>query len=374
MPNTTSDVTIIGAGIAGISAAFHLAEAGICDVTVLEEEHGPGMKSSGRSGSMLMKSRENMPKIAMSLYSYDWYMNFPDRFDERLDFTRTGFLSLVDEDTADRLRREHALRLSMGVPSELLTPEQISDVCPGIQPEGLEFGVICEDDGVINPSQIMGAMLHSARQKGVRFLFGDSVHASWKDASGRFVIDSDGGRTTSHTLVIAGGTNARKMGLWFDEELPILNRRRSLFFGHCPSANFQGGPMVEEASREWYYRGLGGSTVMLGMGLEPADVQLDEPNEPVLAELRAALTARAPDLAGFTVESGVAGIRQLTPDILPIVGPARKTENLHFSCGWGGEGVMHAPAGGVMLVGNILGTPPAELPWRDVLPVRFGSD
>ena len=58
---------------------------------------------------------------------------------------------------------------------------------------------------------------------------------------------------------------------------------------------------------------------------------------------------RAPLLAEAGVQSGWAGLRPLTPDEDPILGPAPHLVGLYNDCGWGGQGIMLAPAGGLLL-------------------------
>src|ERR1043165_3489818 len=105
----SSDVVIIGAGIQGLSAAYNIALGGTKSVTLVETQDHAGKGSSSRSGSMLMKSRENAPKIALSLYSYSRFMNFKEEFGESLLFRKTGFLSAVPPVQAERYKREHTL-------------------------------------------------------------------------------------------------------------------------------------------------------------------------------------------------------------------------------------------------------------------------
>ena len=63
---------------------------------------------------------------------------------------------------------------------------------------------------------------------------------------------------------------------------------------------------------------------------------------------------RAPPLAEATVVSGWAGLRPLTPDDDPILGEAPHLEGFFNDCGWGGHGVMTAPAGGMVLADLIV--------------------
>ena len=61
------------------------------------------------------------------------------------------------------------------------------------------------------------------------------------------------------------------------------------------------------------------------------------------------LSFRAPRLGKVKVEHGWAGIRALTPDQLPILGPVLEVQGFINCCGWSGYGVMHAPIAGQLI-------------------------
>jgi sarcosine oxidase subunit beta len=346
---TTCDVVVIGAGVQGLSAAYNIALNGTKSVTVVETHDLAGRGSSSRSGSMLMKSRENIPKIALSLYSYARFMNFAAEFGERLTFRRTGFLSAVPPSQASRYEREHALRLSMGVTSERLTPDEMRKLAPGLYTEDLAFGIFGPEDGEILPAQILSAYERAGRALGVTYAFGERA-TDIVTVGGRVVAV----RTTLRDIpcawiVNAGGADAKEVGGWVGVTLPIENRRRSLYTAFSRHPEFQNGPMVEDAQIEWYYRPLGENRVLIGMGREADGGPTDGPNLAFLPTVRIAAAHRAPTLADFEVLDGTSGMRPLTPDILPIVGPVDGLSGLINSCGWGGEGIMHSPAGGSLV-------------------------
>jgi sarcosine oxidase subunit beta len=58
---------------------------------------------------------------------------------------------------------------------------------------------------------------------------------------------------------------------------------------------------------------------------------------------------RAPALVEAGVKNAWAGLRPITPDDDPILGPAAHLRGFYNDCGWGGHGIMHAPAGGQVL-------------------------
>lgn len=354
---TGVDVVVIGAGIQGLSVACALAMRGIRNVTVLDHFDRAGRGSSGRSGSMLMKSRENAMKVELSLYSYRKFMEFGEEYGQSIKFRKTGFLSAVTANLADRYECEHQLRVAMGVPSEKLTPDEVGELAPGVRTEDLVFGVHCPDDGEIDAVEIMKILEETGRRLGVNYAFSERA-TGIEVTSGR--VSSV--RTTRRNIpcghvVNAAGENAKEVASWVGARLPIDNRVRSLYIGQSNHDQFQKGPMVEDAEVEWYYRGLGSGRVLIGMGREADGSASDQPNVEYLPEVRAAARRRAPLLAEFTLVGGTSGVRPLTPDLLPIIGPVPQAVGYINCCGWGGEGIMHSPAGGRIVADWISGDP-----------------
>ena len=149
--------------------------------------------------------------------------------------------------------------------------------------------------------------------------------------------------------VNAAGAEAGRIPELLGIPVPILNRTRSIYLGLTNLPEFHDGPMIEDAGMEWYYRALGAGKVLIGMGLEPDAGQSDGPNLSYLPAIRAATARRAPLRADFELVGGSSGVRPLTPDGLPIIGPVPSVRGYVNSCGWGGEGIMHSPAGGSMV-------------------------
>jgi sarcosine oxidase subunit beta len=369
-----SDVVVIGAGIQGLSAAYNLALGGTKSVTVVETQERAGRGSSSRSGSMLMKSRENVPKIALSLYSYDRFMHFEEEFGEQLIFRKTGFLSVVPPSHAQRYEREHALRLRLGAPSQLLTPEEVRALAPGVVVDDIVFGVFGADDGEIRPEQILAAYERRGRELGVQYSFDERAVGIATTSNGVQAVRTTKGEITCAIAVNAAGADAAEVASWAGLSVPIENRRRSLYTALCDRPEFQTGPMVEDAEIEWYYRPLGAQRVLVGMGLEASGGPLDGPNLDFLPMVRRAAQRRAPGLADFVVLDGTSGIRPLTTDILPIVGPVDGMGSFINSCGWGGEGIMHSPAGGSLVADWINGTAtcPVDRNWF-LFPRRYAN-
>jgi sarcosine oxidase subunit beta len=116
----------------------------------------------------------------------------------------------------------------------------------------------------------------------------------------------------------------------------------------------------------WYFR-REGPGLLIGMGKQESDEEDPQVDWSFLDQVVEHSMHRAPPLAEAGVMKGWAGLRSLTPDDDPILGPAPHLAGFFNDCGWGGHGIMNAPAGGSILADLILH---GETDLADVHPFR----
>lgn len=353
---TIADVVVIGAGVQGLSSAYHLAKKGAKHVIVLEKEY-IGAGSSGRSGSMLMLQRENEPKIKLSQYSFDRYMLFESEFGVNPRYKKIGFLSVAGEEKALDALKMAKIRQELGVQTIIMGPEDIHKLVPVVNISDIIVGVFGPDDGMIDPNAIMAGYKEGAERNGVKILQGKDYEVIGIDVKNDRVtgVVTRSGYVSTNIVVNASGADAIDVGNWVGISLPIKNRRRNIYitepFLEIPDDT----PLVEDAEMEWYYR-KEGPGVLIGMGKEETTSISLTANFDFLPKVIEFGLHRVPILEKATIDhrKGWSGIRSLTPDICPIIGPVDTVKGFYNCCGWGGEGIMHAPAGGQLIAECIL--------------------
>jgi sarcosine oxidase subunit beta len=345
---TVADIVIIGAGVIGCSTAYHLARMGIRDVVVLEMEQ-VGSGSSSKSASMLsLQFRPDELCIRMAQHSYARYMRFEEEVGVPIDFKRTGWLSLATEGSAAGLLKGAELLQSLGVHTEILTPEVIEKRYPEINVDDVVVGTWGPDDGPIDPHMIMWGYVKGAREMGVELHEGVRATAI-PVRNGRIEgVLTDEGLIASEVVVNAAGPWAAEVGRWTGVEIPIINSARSIVvtgpFPHVPAD----WPFVEDMTTEWYFRPEGRG-VLMGMGKWPTE-DLDIQFSPeMMDEIIEAAVHRVPILEQATVQTAWTGIRSLTPDERPILGPVSAVDGFILNCGWGGTGIIQAPIAGQLV-------------------------
>jgi sarcosine oxidase subunit beta len=118
----------------------------------------------------------------------------------------------------------------------------------------------------------------------------------------------------------------------------------------------------------WYIR-REGPGLLLGMGAAESDEEDPQVDWSFLDFVVEQTMHRAPALADAGIKTGWAGLRSVTPDEDPILGPVSHLRGFFNDCGWGGHGIMHAPAAGQALAEWITAGRPSSV---DIS--LFGSD
>jgi sarcosine oxidase subunit beta len=318
-----------------------------------------GSGSSGRSAAIIGHAFPTENCLPLIELSFAALMRLQDELDVAIPswgwgYQPIGCLLLAGAQGAPGLRRRHALLQSKGVVSHLVDRETISGLTPGLNLEGIEVGLYGPRDGVMDPHSIMMTYTHHARHLGVEFAEG--VKATGLQIEGDRVVGvhTTAGFIATHRVVNAAGFRAREVGAWAGMDLPITNLKRHIFVTGPISIYSQSIPFTYEVEVAWYMR-REGPGLLIGMGAVESDEEDPQVDWSFLDVVAEHSMRRAPALAEAEIKTGWAGLRPITPDDDPILGEAPHLRGFYNDCGWGGHGIMHAPAAGMVLAELIVG-------------------
>ncbi len=180
----TFDAIIIGAGIMGCSTAFQLARRGL-KVAVLEKG-SIGAGSTGKSSAIIRQHYSNELTARMVLYSLRVFQNFEEQVGGECGFTKTGFVAVVAAKDYAGLEANVALQRRGGIQTELLSPEALRDMMPGVEMADLVAAAYEPESGYAEPNLTVNAYANAARQLGAKF-FLDTQVIGVRFASGKVV-------------------------------------------------------------------------------------------------------------------------------------------------------------------------------------------
>jgi len=337
----TADVVVIGAGIAGLSAAHHLARSG-ARVAVLEREPTACAHSSGRNAAIFRAACASRLDAELAARSRPL-------LDELLGregwLRQTGALYL----SADPAPLEAILLAAgdrAGGASRLFGAELASRF-PLLAPggEGLEV----PGDGVIDIHSVAGALVRSLRGNGAELRTGVAVER----------IAIEGGAATGVRLqgggFLSAGAWGAPLGQGCGAPVALEPRRRHLA-QLAPTAPVpRAMPIVWRVDDEVYLRPESGGLLASPCDEEPWPAELPPASPSALELLARKLERVAPAFAASGVQRTWACLRTFAKDGVPIAGADPRVPNLHWIGGLGGHGMTGGLAVGEVAAASVLG-------------------
>src|SRR5262249_23367816 len=171
------DVVIVGAGIMGVSTAYHLARRRFGRVVVVERD-GVCTGSTALASGGIRHQYGNRIGIELSRHVIATFERFEAEFGVDPHFRQRGYLILVTtEAERDQASTNVALQQSLGVQVDLLSPEETRRRFPYLQTDDLLGATYSPRDGYADPYLVTTAMAARARELGVEIRTGCPVTA-----------------------------------------------------------------------------------------------------------------------------------------------------------------------------------------------------
>jgi len=353
------DFAIIGAGIAGVSAAYALAPQ--AKVIVLEREHVAAYHTTGRSAALHSETYGSAEIRAITVASGRFYRKPPAGFTDHPLLTPRGAL------IAGRAEQQAALQKAAAdyallVPSvRWLDPVETLRRQPLLKPEAGAGGAIFEEAEDMDVAAIHGGFLKGARAAGaVLRLDAEVINTDRKD--GRWTIRlRDGENVTAATIVNASGAWADVLaGLAGAAPVGLVPKRRTAFTFDAPADLLQKGldlarmPMAIDFDETWYIKPEVGQ--FLG---SPADETPSPPCDSQPEEMDIAIAVErietATTLSIRRIKNKWAGLRSFVADKNLVVGYDPKIEGFFWLAGQGGYGIQTGEAAGRLAASLALG-------------------
>jgi sarcosine oxidase subunit beta len=352
----SAEVVVIGGGVMGVSIAFHLAEAGVRDVVLVErDELGSGSTSKAAGGVRAQFSDE--VNVRLGARSLEAFARFEVRPGQEIDLHRTGYLFLLS-DPADvaAFERNVVLQNELGVPSRMLDVAEAKALSPLISTDGLLAATYSPDDGHCTPESVVLGYASAARRLGAVLRTRTEVLGVDQHDDGTSSVVTDRGVIRAAAVVCAAGAWSRRIGAFVGVDLPVTPLRRQIVCTEPIAALPPVVPFTIDFASSFYFH-REGRGLLMGMSdpeQEPG-FHLGRSDEwlPRLAE---AIGVRAPSLLDVGLASGWAGLYEVTPDHNALIGEA--PGRFFYATGFSGHGFLQGPAVGEVVRDLYLGREP----------------
>ena len=357
MNNHTAEVVIIGAGIIGASIAYHLAVRGCTDVLILEKNDTAVSGSTALSAAGVRHQFGTEVNIRLSKYSIERLKNFSEEVGGHAALQQIGYLFIInDPNVWEDYKKQVKLQHRLGVHTELLDPEDILTFVPETQLEDVLGATYGPEDGFCDPYGIATGYLSRARELGVQLKLSTPVTGLKISGEHILAVETLEGPVSCDYVVNAAGAWSGKVAALGGLDVPVLPYRRNAYmtekFMDFPKTI----PMTfDVASGFWMRKEQDSLLFGLANPDEPAGENLNVDWNWLPTVLEAGMT-RFPLLekARLTKNRCWAGLYEITPDHLPILGRHPDYPNYINASGFSGHGVMHSPATGMLMAEEIL--------------------
>ena len=353
---TTSDILIIGGGVAGLSAGAALAGHG--NVHVLEAEDQIGFHSSGRSATMFHYALGDALIRTLTLASRAFFDRPPEAFGDDPIGRR---MAVLVHGRADELAELDALEAAIApfATLERLDQQGIAELCPLLK--------VGEDGAVAAIADMNGMRLdqHALLQGYWRLMRAAGGVLTTKARAAAIVREGGAWRVTTETgEVFAAPILVNAAGAWADHVAALAGvalvgleplRRTIITFDAPAGTALDHLPFAKTVGDELYFAPESGR-----LFASPMDEVPSEPCDAQPGEYEVALAAfRMEERTRVTVKhvhSRWAGLRSFTPDRHPAVGFAKDAEGFFWLAGQGGAGLQTSPAMAAMVAALVAGT------------------
>ncbi|MGI3185048.1 GcvT family protein [Nioella aestuarii] len=344
---TSTRVCVIGGGVVGCSALYHLTKLGWSDVMLVERsELTSGSTWHAAGGFHTLNGDTNM--AALQGYTIRLYSELEAMTGMSCGLHHVGGVTLADTpERFDMLKAERAKHRFMGLETEILGPDEIKAIAPITNVEGVLGGLYDPLDGHLDPSGTTHAYAKAARMGGATIETHCMVRETNQRADGTWDVVTDKGTIHAEHVVNAGGLWAREVGAMAGVYLPLHPMEHQYLVTDDLPEIYEREvehPHVMDPGGESYLRqegrglcigfyeqpckpwAVGGTPWEFGHELLPDDY--DKIEDSIAFAYR-----RYPILERAGVKTVIHGPFTFAPDGNPLVGPVPGLRNYWSACG-----------------------------------------
>ncbi len=347
------DTVIIGAGSVGLPLSYYLSKKGQ-KVAVIEKEHSYGRGQNRAAIGGLRATHSDPAKIKICQMSIDILKKMEKDHGFEIDWLEGGYLYPIYEEAKETALKELLVKQkNYGLDIDWISPEEIRELVPGINMNGLRGGTFSPHDGSASPLKTAGAYYILSLDAGTTFFFDEEVEEFSKEGGKLISVKTDKRVISADVFINAAGGNAKEIGAMCGLDLPVYPDSHEA--GVTEPVKYFFKPMVvdlrsDNQSANFYYYQNEGGQIIFCVTPEPKILGKDCDNT---SEFLPLITRRIvdihPRLKNIRVRRTWRGLYPMTPDGFPIVGRPKDIENMFLAVGMCGQGFMLGPGLGKII-------------------------
>lgn len=363
---------VIGGGVIGTSAAFHLAEAGVEVVLVERAQLGSG--STSRAAGGVRTQFSDALNVEIAKRSLAAFQAFGRRPGWEIALKQVGYLFvLTRESDVAAFEASVALQNECGLDSRMVTADEARALCPLLDGDDILAGAFSPGDGHAAPEDVVQGYAAGTRAHGGHIEVGCEVLAINTTAGEITDVVTSHGSIRTRAVICAAGAWSQRCGAMVGVRLPVSPLRRQILFTEPIEALPPELPMTIDFESSFYFH-REGPGLLMGMSDPNEKPGFNvETTDDWIPDLIDVVRRRAPRIADAGIRGGWAGLYEMTPDHNAIIGEAAGVSRFLYATGFSGHGFLQGPAVGEILRDMFL----RRKPFIDVAPLgveRFYTD
>ena len=366
-------IVIVGGGIAGCSAAYHLARSGERDVLLLEQGKltcGTTWHAAGLIGQM----RPNRNMTQMSQYGIGLYATLEAETGLATGWKPCGSVNVAR--TPERwqvLKKQAALARSFGVEVQLITPREAGDLYPVMRTDDLQGAIWIPGDGKANPADLCMSLAKGARNRGVRMVEDLEVTGVLTENGRVKGVRTAQGDIACEVLINCAGQWARQFGVLAGVNVPLYPAEHFYIVTDKIAGVHPMLPVMRDPDGFIYYKEEVGGLLMGGFEpvakpwrMEPIpstfQFQLLDEDWQQFEPLMINAIHRTPCLETAPVKMLLNGPESFTPDGNFILGEAPELRGYFVCAGFNSAGIANSGGAGKLIADWVIhGAAPSDL-------------
>jgi sarcosine oxidase, subunit beta len=353
MNNHSYDVIIIGSGSIGAPLAWQLAEAGM-HTLVLEQFASAGQGSNKKAIGGIRATHSDPSKIRICMKSIEIFSTWQEQYGDHIAWVRGGYSFVAYRPREEKILKEVLItQKHLGLGIEWYDRDDLLEIIPALNPEGLIGGTFAPGDGSASPMLSALAFERQARAHGAVFHYNEAVTGFLRQNGRIQGVKTTRGEYWSEMVVNAAGPWAREVADLAGVEVPVQPDAHEAGITE-PVAHFLR-PMVvdirpvEGSANYYFYQHETGQIVfcitpappIVGMDCRETSIFLPQVGQRMLGIM--------PRLRNIKVRRTWRGLYPNTPDGNPIVGEVPDLQGYINAVGMCGQGYMLGPGLAVYL-------------------------
>lgn len=365
MPNSNTDVVVIGGGVIGSSIAYSLACRKV-RVTLLEKGDLASGSSGACDGLVLLQSKKPGIHLRLAMESRKLFDRLAEQLPVPIEYhSRGGMVVIETAEELQAMERYVKEQQKTGLDVTLLDTAAAREIEPELS-EALVGAAFSPMDGQVNPIALAHGFALGAKRLGARIWTDVRVTGLRRDGCRVVGVETDKGRFSPGLVINAAGVYAPTIGEMVGISVPIRPRRGQLLVTGPTGPKIRGcmisaryiaakhNPELAEGKGEGIaIEQTDSGNLLLGSTREFVGFDRRTTVEGLRGIARRTM-AVLPGLSRLNVIRSFAGLRPYTPDGLPILGPVEGVEGFIMAAGHEGDGIALSPITGEMIAQYIV--------------------